>query len=514
MNSAALPERQGRQVDRGPAGNMRASSSDSGFLAAIVVASVFTTATAIANPYLFMDEAWFIRSTPNSFDSLGRPLIGYAFAFTIFIWEHFGLQTITISRVIGTVLLSMTGVLTYYWLRAFRYDRTLSASVSVGLLSLPGFQILAATVFQIQLATVAALIAALLLVPFLKRDHLTTPVVASLLLSITLGLVAICTYQLSFNLIFVLLLIPILGANRHDRRLQMRIAISYKLFIGIVAIYYLTWKATFVPTGSPGMDAVYGPSAPSIATIMSQLSKFPTDRFPQIANLWYVESFDKSAFFYLSVGVVCVAAIRLVREEGWYGFLKVAILTCCIPLSDLFRLASTKSATYTSVHSISTAWWLICAWSIVYLSGKNAVRLLVPVVAVGVCWATYTTARLALRNAHQLTAIEQNLRANPETKHAHIISMEGNFPGKLEYGWTTGKSAGFAGSMVETVIIANHLAATKIGVTNEAGSPVTWPSPCGRPDLMIHLPSARHQCSGLDCRVADDDVDKMNWPAC
>ncbi len=98
----------------------------------------------------------------------------------------------------------------------------------------------------------------------------------------------------------------------------------------------------------------------------------------QVANLWYVESWQRSPFFFMSTGIVASGLCLMIYREGFLGMLKAVIALATLPVCDLFRLATIKGATYTTLHRSPRRGGSFLAWALVYLAGALSRFLSVP----------------------------------------------------------------------------------------------------------------------------------------
>lgn len=144
------------------------------------------------------------------------------------------------------LLLATTGALVFGWLGKFDYSRFSATLYSIGLISLPAFQVLASTSVQLGVALIATLLAAHLVHPLLTREVTRREGICRAVGGTLLCFIALCIYQISFLILFAMLLIPVLQASRSDVRRCVAIALTYVGLAAIVAAYYIAWKLLYV----------------------------------------------------------------------------------------------------------------------------------------------------------------------------------------------------------------------------------------------------------------------------
>ena len=418
-------------------------------LATIFLTAALTLSATLLHPYLFLDETWYVRPWHYAgWGSLGRPLLDYVMLATEYCYLAFGLDSIYLYRIVGILLLFFIGAATFAWLVRFRFRPFDAAVFAAGLISLPAFQVLSATSVQLGAAIVAAFVAAFAIRPLLEKQLSAPEMAIRIAVSVAAGFAALCIYQASLLLLFALLLLPMLQIEKWEIRKMVALVVAYGGIAVVVGIYYGAWIVLY-KTAPGGMNAKYSPHAVSAFAILGAFKPFIITRFVQTANLWYVESLKPSPLFLVSVLVVCAGFASLIYSEGYHGLLKAMIAAGTLPVCDIFRLATVKSPTYTTLHPLAAAWWLLFAWSLIRIAGVKSRLISVPAVAAGIGVASFvTTPYIALHNAPQLAAIENALRAAPDTTHIHIIGVVRNFKQPYEYGWTSGGIGNYLRAMV------------------------------------------------------------------
>ena len=458
----------------------------------IALAALIMLASTLFYKYLFADESVWTRPWQyRGFENFGRPLITFLFLTTEYLTAKLGLYSIYVFRVSGIVMLAMTGWMVFLWLRAFNYSRTEATGFSVGLISLPAFQILASTVEPQQVASVLAVFAGLLLAPVLLGTVEGRGVAVRLLGATVLAFCAICTYQASLLLIIAMLSIPVLSAPQNLRR-YIVLCLAYLWVGAVTGVYYVTWRLTYSPPSDPWlrttMSGTYAPDAASLSHLLSNVPEFSHMRFVQIANLWYVEDVHRSVFFFASVAVVALGAVAIIVREKGYGLLKLLVAITAVPICDVFRLVTIRGPTYTTAHSVTAAWWFLVIWTIHYLAPRYAKGIAVALGLIGTALAAWTTTSyVAMRNGAQFSAIEQSLLAKPDFRHLHIFGVDGNYPQFMEYGWTAGTIDNYIRQ--NTWFIMDHYFGhdRPISVSGEAIQQQHGMNLCGRPDLAVQL---------------------------
>ena len=437
----------------------------------ILTAAALTLSSTLLWPYLFMDETWFILPwLYHVWSGMGRPLLSYVMLATEYGYLAFGLNVIYLFRAVGILLLFSIGMATFAWLRCFHYRRFDATVFAAGLISLPAFQILSATSVQLGAAVVAVFLAAFAVRPLLEKPLPRVNAAIRVAIATVACFAALCIYQASLLILFALLLVPMLQIEKGDTRKLLAVLAAYAWITVITGIYYGTWIALYrAPAG--GLNAAYGPHAASLWSAVSALGPFVSERFVQVANLWHVENFQPSPFFFISAGVVAVGLSLVVFREGYLGMLKAVIALGTLPVCDLFRLAANKGPTYTTLHPLATAWWLLFA-CLLYRFGGTASRFVsVPLVASGIATASFvTTPYIAQHNAPQLATIKSALRAAPNAKHIHVVGLLRNFDKAYEYGWTSGAIAADMRAMVCSVS-GSHRCGTHIVTTSHMAIP-------------------------------------------
>jgi hypothetical protein len=486
-------------------------------LGIITSAALITLLSTIQTRYLFLDETWFVSRHVDVWSALGRPLLHYIMLMTGKVELIFRLDAIYVYRLAGVVLLAGTGALIFRWFRKSGYPRFSAIYYSVGLISLPAFQVIAATSVQLGVALIAALLAAHWIHPLLTGDVTRSDGVVRALGGTILCFVSLCIYQISFLMLFAMLLVPMLQTSRDDIRRHAAFAATYVWLAMITAIYYALWKLIYAAPVD-GMNAQYSPHAASLSGVISGLKEFIPGPIHQVANLWYVEDFSASLFFYISVSTVLLAVVRLMYTEGLHGLLKVFVAVGTLLVCDVFRLsAPNHPPTYTTLHPLSTAWWLMLVWSIQSLLGRGILAKSAAAAAglAGLCIATWTTSvYIAQHNGAQFFAIEQGMRAKPDFASVHIFGATKNFSQLYEYGWTSGADTSYTHSMT-SLIAANYFGNTpKISVSHVAAMGDPNINRCTKSDIAIRLPSPDYQCAGLACSFSEEQINRFDWSAC
>jgi hypothetical protein len=493
-----------------------------GFIGAAAFVTLLPT---VLNKYLFCDETWYtareLLSWPNGWGALGRPLLHYVMRLTERFEASFGLDAIYIYRLAGIVLLATTGALVFAWLRRFDTSRFHATLYSVGLISLPAFQVLAATSVQLGAALIATLLAGHLFVPFLNGAVTRWDGICRIVASTVLCFVALCIYQVSFLMLPAMLLLPMLQTSRRDVRRFVALGLTYAGFAVITAVYFAAWKLLYVAPAD-GVNAQYDPNGAALAAVVSGLKAFIPGAFHQVANLWYVEDVAPSPFFYLSVPAVLIAVGRLLYIERLFGLLKVVVAIGTLLVCDVFRLAANHQPTYTTLHALSAAWWFLLVWSIQSILGHRVLAkgIAALATAIGLLFATWTNAfYISGHNAAQFLAIEQGMLSRPDFAQAHIFGAAENYPQLYEYGWTSGSARHYTNSMAQ--LIANRRfgrSAPRINISNvsDPGPPTGGAATdgCEKPDLAIRLPSPGNRCAGLACSLSSAQIDGIDWKNC
>jgi len=475
---------------------------------------------AILNRYLFLDETWYVLRErlywPNGWGALGRPLLHFPMLATERIEATFGMNAIYVYRLVGVLLLAMTAVLMSSWLRKFEYRRFDATLYSIGLISLPAFQVLAATSVQLGNALIAAMFAVHLVWPVVTNDATHIGRLYRVAGSITLCFIALCIYQISFLIVFAMLLIPVLKAPSRDSRNHVSLATLYLVLAAITAVYYAGWKLLYIAPFD-GSNQQYSPHSATLWSVISGLETFVAGAFRQVANLWYVEDTQPSLFFYGSALLVLMSFVQLLYTERLFGILKIAIAVGTLVVCDIFRMAAPNhSPTYTTLHALSAAWWLLIVWSIdnllrgAYLARYVALAL----GAIGVVLSIWTTGYIVQHNAPQFRAIADAVRTKPSLEKLHVFASTSNFPQLYEYGWVSGVDTSYTLSM--TNFIANRISGRRPEVrVTDAGVPgPPGVNECQRPDLAIRLPSPNYSCVGAACALSDAELDRIDWKTC
>jgi hypothetical protein len=487
----------------------------------ISLAALITLLPTLFNRYLFLDETWYTGREQTvghgPWATLGRPLLRPVMLLTEHLEKFLGLGAIYIYRVDAIILLAITGALVFGWLRRFYISDLNAMLYAVGLISLPAFQVLAATSHQLLVAPIATLLAGHLICPMLtgvvtRRDGIYRAAGGT-----ALCFVALCTYQVSVLLLLAMLLLPMLQTSRRDVHRCVALGLTYAGLAVITAVYYAVWKLLYVAPANGG-GAAYDPNGAALSSVISGLQGFMTGPIHQVANLWYVEDLAPSPFFYVSVSAVLLAAGRLLYAERLFGMLKIVVAIGTLLVCDIFRLAASHPPTYTTLHALTTAWWLLFIWSVDSIFGRGllAKGAAVATAIIGLVCATWTTDVYILdHNAAQFSAIEEAMLAKPNFQEARIIGTKDNFSQLYEYGWTSGALTLYTFSMAH-FIATRHFGwnpNAKIHVSNVADQEPAKDD-CEKPDLAIRLPSPTNRCAGLACSLSEAQIDSIDWKTC
>jgi hypothetical protein len=490
-------------------------------MAAIAVAALIMLFSTIQQHYLFLDETWYIRAYVAWWDFSGwsvqgRPLLHFVMVATQRLEAVFGLGAIYIYRLLGVLLLAGTGALFARWLRLFGFLRLEATFYAIGLISLPAFQVLAATSVQLGVAILSVLLAVSAIYPVLIGNAPRGQSISRIAIAATLCLASLCIYQISFLLTFALLLLPMLQTPRRDVRRHVVLAAIYLGLALVVVVYYLAWRSIHIaPSG--GENAQYSPHAATFAAFTDGLSQFRTGAMHHVANLWHVEDVSDSLFFYTSIIIVFMGAMRLLYVERMHGLCKLGIAVVTLLVCDIFRLAADHPPTYTTLHALSTAWWTLVVWSMHCLVHRPILQagIAVFVALTGVTFATWTTTiYITAHNAGQFAAIEQGMRAAPSFAQVHIFGVAANYPQLYEYGWSSGASGSYTEVMAQAIAHRYFKQHPVIGVTHVAAPGNAAISRCVKPDLAIRLPSVDHRCSGQSCSLSDAEIARFDWATC
>jgi hypothetical protein len=475
---------------------------------------------AILNRYLFLDETWYtvreLLSWPNGWGALGRPLLHYMMRATEHVEAAFGLNAIYFYRLAGVLFLAVTGGLIFGWLRKFDYSRFDATFYSIGLISLPAFQILAATSVQLGAALIATMLAADLVWPVITNDVSRRDGICRSVAGALLCFVALCIYQISFLMVFAMLLIPVLQVSRRDTQRCIAIALAYAALAAITVVYYSAWKFLYVAPAD-GVNQQYSPHAATLSAVVSGLQTFIPGPFRQVANLWYVEDLQPSPFLYISAAAVLISFGRLLHAERLFGLLKIVVAIGTLVVCDVFRLsAPNKPPTYTTLHALSAAWWFLIIWSIQNLFGRTRLAQYTALASgvTGLVLATWTTGYIAARNSAQFRAIEDGLRAKPNAGKVHIFGSTSNYPQLYEYGWTSGSDTSYVRALTNLVASRTLERRPEIHITDVMSLGPSGLNECHKPDLAIRLPSPTNRCIGGGCTLSDEQIEGADWETC
>lgn len=487
---------------------------------AICLAAFATMLPAILNRYLFLDETWYVLRErlfwANGWGALGRPLLHYPMLATEHIEAALGMNAIYVYRLVGVLLLAMTAALMSSWLGKFEYRRFDATLYSIGLISLPAFQVLAATSVQLGNALIAAMLAIHLIWPVVTNDVTHRGRLYRIAGGIALCFVALCIYQISFLIVFAMLLIPVLKMPSRDIRSHVSLAAVYLALAAITAAYYGGWKLLYVAPVD-GSNQQYSPHSATLPSVISGLETFIPGAFRQVANLWYVEDTQPSLFFYASALLVLMSFVRLLYAERLLGVLKITIAVGTLLVCDIFRMAAPNHPpTYTTLHALSAAWWLLIVWSIDNLLRKSYLARYVALAlgAIGVVFSIWTTGYIVQHNAPQFRAIADAVRTKPTLEKLHVFAAASNFPQLYEYGWASGVDTSYTLSMAN--FIANRISGRRpeVRITGAAVPGPSGVNECQRPDLAIRLPSPSYSCAGAACALSDAELDRIDWKTC
>jgi hypothetical protein len=483
---------------------------------AIGTAAFISLASTLFNRYYYLDETWYVRPwNYKGWIAQGRPLLDYLVLLTEYAHLSFGLYAIYVYRIAGIALLTITGGMLFTWLRRFGYPYFSSVMFSIGLISLPAFQVLAATSVQLGVAVISTFLAAFAIEPLLTCKPSTCENIIRASLGVILSLIALCIYQVSFLMLFALLLFPLLQTPKNDFRRHLKLAIAYGSLAAVVVLYYLAWKFFYLaPLG--GVNAAYSPEAASPVAVIVGLKDFFTNRLIQAANLWHVQDLTESYFFYIFLLLLIGASLKFIYTERSHGVLKLLAALASLPICEVFRLAAMKAGTYTTMHPLQLAVWLLIIWSVHILLGQSRwVRWTALTAGIlGTILGSWTTwIYISVRNGEQFRALEEALLASPGPAKLHVFGAASNYPEPYEYGWTSAAVTNYLSAM--TYSITEHYFGTNPRLSMSNMSFVGNPgAECQRPDVAIRVPEPSYRCAGSACRLTVEQMSRIDWSTC